>query len=150
MRKLTIFVWIIILTQACKKPFAPNLSASSNTRYLVIEGVISPNDSTLIRLSRTKKVDTLRTIYPEAGATVTIESDANMSYPLTEIRTGTYAAPPLNLDASHKYRLRVKTANSKEYVSDFVPVKNAPPIDSVGFAAQASTMQVYVNSHDAS
>ncbi|HZX59739.1 MAG TPA: DUF4249 domain-containing protein, partial [Mucilaginibacter sp.] len=37
-----------------------------------------------------------------------------------------------------------------EYVSDFVLVKNAPPIDSVGFAAQASVMQVYVNSHDAS
>jgi hypothetical protein len=108
------------------------------------------NDSTIIRLTRTKKVDTLKTIYPETGAIVVIESDANTSYPLTEVRTGTYAAPPLNLDASRKYRLRVKTTDSKEYVSDFVPVKNAPPIDSVGFVAQASVMQVYVNSHDAS
>jgi hypothetical protein len=31
-----------------------------------------------------------------------------------------------------------------------VPVKNSPPIDSIGFVAQPSAMKVYVNSHDAS
>ena len=139
---------LVFFAVACKKPFTPNLSGSASIRYLVIEGTISTNDSTLIRLSRTKKVDTLRTIYPETGATVMIESDANVSYQLIEIRTGTYAAPPLNLDMSHKYRLRVKTTDSKEYVSDFVPVKNAPPIDSVGFVAKAAGVQVYVNAHD--
>jgi hypothetical protein len=147
-KKLKTFVWIIILTQACKKPFTPTLSASTSIRYLVIEGTISTNDSTLIRLSRTKKVDTLKTIYPEMGAAVMIESDANMSYSLTEISGGTYAAPPLNLDASHKYRLRVKTSDNKEYVSDFVQVKNAPPIDSVGFVPQTDGVQIYVNAHD--
>jgi len=118
-------------------------------RYLVIEGTISMNDSTLIRLTRTKKVDTLRTIYPETNAAVTIETEAGASYQLAEIRAGVYVAAPLNLDASRKYRLRIKTADGKEYVSDLVAVKNAPPIDSVGFAAQASGVRVYVNAHDA-
>jgi hypothetical protein len=102
----------------------------------------------MIRLTRTRKVDTLKTIHPEPGATVSIESDANMNYQLTEIKKGTYGAPPLNLDGSHKYRLRIKTSDNKEYLSDFVPVKNAPPIDSVGFVAKAEGMHVYVNAHD--
>lgn len=148
MGKLKIFVLIIILTQACKKPFTPSVNISDNNKYLVIEGVISGNDSTFIKLSRTKKVDTLRTVFPEPNANLNVEDDAGNSYPLTETSPGTYAAAPLNINSSHKYRLRVKTSDNKEYVSDFVPVKNAPPIDSVGFAAQPSGVQVYVNTHD--
>jgi len=134
--------------QACKKPFTPSVNKSDNNRFLVIEGTISGNDSTFIKLSRTKKVDTLRTVFPESDAQVTIESDANNIYPLVEKVAGTYVCAPLNIDASHKYRLRVKTSDSKEYVSDFVIVKNAPAIDSVGFVPQASGVQLYVNTHD--
>jgi hypothetical protein len=149
MRNWQKILWLVLIAVGCKEPFIPNLPTSNNIRYLVIEGSISMNDSTLIRLTRTKKVDTLRKIYPETGAAVTIETDANASYQLAEIRTGMYAAPPLDLDASRKYRLRIKTVDNKEYVSDFVAVKNAPPIDSVGFAAQPSGVRVYVNAHDA-
>lgn len=147
MRKLKILVWIIFLTLACKKPFTPVLNQST-ARYLVIEGIISGNDSTFIRLSRTKNVDTLRTIIAENNALVTIENDASGSFPLAEVRSGTYAAGPLNLDNSHKYRLRIKTSDGKEYLSDFVQMKSAPPIDSVGFTARNSGVQIYVNAHD--
>ncbi|MGZ3778164.1 MAG: DUF4249 domain-containing protein [Mucilaginibacter sp.] len=134
--------------QACKKPFTPSVGISGNNRFLVIEGIISGNDSTFIKISRTKKVDTLRTVFPESGAQVTVESDANATYPLVEKTNGTYACAPLNIDASHKYRLRIKTSDAKEYVSDFVTVKNAPPIDSVGFVPRATGVQLYVNTHD--
>lgn len=139
---------MLILTQGCKKPFTPSVSISDNNRFLVIEGTITGNDSTFIKLSRTKKVDTLRTIYPESGAQVTVESDANNIYPLIEETTGTYACAPLNIDISHKYRLRIKTSDGKEYLSDFVTVKNAPPIDSVGFVPRATGVQLYINTHD--
>jgi len=139
---------MLILTQGCKKPFTPSVSISDNNRFLVIEGTITGNDSTFIKLSRTKKVDTLRTVYPESGAQVTVESDANTTYPLIEETAVTYASAPLNIDVSHKYRLRIKTSDGKEYVSDFVTVKNAPPIDSVGFVPKATGLQLYVNSHD--
>ena len=148
MRSRINLLLFFLLTLSCKKPFTPTLSNADISRYLVIEGTISGNDSTFIRLDRTKKVDTLKTITPEPGAVVTIESDANSSYTLSEIRSGIYATPPLNLDASHKYRLRVKTADNKEYLSDYVPMKNSPPIDSVGFVAQGSGVQIYVNTHD--
>jgi len=149
MKKWCVLFVVILWTFACKKPFSPPASISADGKYLVVEGVVNGNnDSTFIKLSRTKKVDTLRTVYPEDGAQVTVESDANNIYPLIATIPGTYACPPLNLDITHKYRLRIKTADNKEYVSDFVPVKHAPPIDSLGFTAQSSGVQIYVNAHD--
>lgn len=148
MKKQLIFACIILLALACKKPFTPVLNQSVGNRYLVIEGVISGNDSTFFRLSRTKGVDTSRTIYSETGAQVNIENNAGVSYPLSEVRTGIYAAGVLNLDASHSYRLRIRTTDGKQYLSDYVPVKNSPPIDSVGFTAGGQGVQIYVNAHD--
>lgn len=147
---MTWLIWSSLLTLlSCKKPFTPPASISSDSKYLVIEGSIVSNDSTFIRLSRTKKIDTLRTVIPEANAIVAVESDANATYPLTELKSGIYAVAPLNLDASHKYRLRVKTSNNEEYLSDFVPVKNSPAIDDIGFTPQPTGLQIWVNSHDA-
>jgi uncharacterized protein DUF4249 len=140
---------IFLLVLACKKPFTTPGTISTNGKYLVVEGVISMNDSTIIRLSRTKKVDTLKTIIAEHGAQVSIESNANTSYPLTEMSAGIYTAPPLNLDASRQYRLSIKTSDGKSYASEYVVVKNSPVIDSVGFVAQGQGVQVYVNTHDA-
>ena len=150
MKNLSALVCIALLAVCCKKPFTPALNQSGNNRYLVVEGEITGNDSTFIKLSRTKKIDTSKAILPETNALVTIENDANSIVPLTEIRPGTYAASPFNIDVTRNYRLRIKTSDAKEYVSDYVPVKNSPPIDSIGFIAQPSAMKIYVNSHDAS
>ena len=147
MKKILAIACLALLIITCKKPFTPILN-QSDKRYLVIEGIISGNDSTFIKLSRTKNVDTSRTVVSESNAQVNIENDAGGSFLLPEIRTGTYAVGPLNLDNSHKYRLRIKTSDGKEYLSDFVPLKNAPPIDSVGFNAKSSGVQIYVNAHD--
>lgn len=146
-QKCVLLACIVMACLACKKPFTPP-ETSTNTRYLVVEGPISGNDSTFIRLSRSKKIDTSRTVFPESNAQVTVESDGNAVYPLTEIMPGTYAAPPLGLDALHKYRLRIRTSDSKEYLSDFIVLKNAPPIDSVGFKPLATGVLLYVNAHD--
>jgi hypothetical protein len=141
---------IVLLFAGCKKAFTPPGALKDTNNYLVIDGTInSGNDSTFIKLSRTKKFSIPIVIDKETGAQVTVESDANNSYPLTEISPGTYSAAPLNLNNSHKYRLRIKTANSEEYLSDFVVVKNSPPIDSVGFAAKPNGVQIYANTHDA-
>src|ERR1700755_328261 len=113
-------ICFVLLIWSCKKPFTPPATLSVSGRYLVVEGVISMNDSTVIRLSRTKKVDTFRTIIAERGAQVSIESNANTSYPLPEISAGVYAAAPLNLDATKQYRLSIKTSDGKTYASDFV------------------------------
>ena len=149
MKILTALILLTLLGLGCKKVFVPNLGQAGGTHYLVVEGSITGTDSTVIRLSRTKQVDTSRVIIAEPNAVLTIEDDANGTIPLTELRPGNYVAAPFNLDVSRKYRLRIKTSAGQEYLSDFVPVKNSPPIDSVGFKATPTKMQVYVSSHDA-
>lgn len=81
------------------------------------------------------------------GATVTVESDQNNIYPLQEVGGGKYAIPALSLDAARKYRLKILVAG-EQYLSDFVPVVDAPPIDSVGFDIKGNGMQINVSAHD--
>jgi hypothetical protein len=151
MKKRIVALCLALTLASCKKPFTPPESISSDNRYLVVEGVISgSNDSTFITLSRTKKVDTFKTVYPETGAQMSVENDANTIVNLVEIRTGIYASAPISLDASRKYRLRIKTTDGKEYASDLVVVKDAPAIDSIGFVAESDGAHIYVNAHDAS
>src|SRR5471030_1700995 len=122
--------WILLLIAlaGCKKPYNPPAVTTSNS-YLVVEGVInSGSDSTIIKLSRTVNISSKVTLNPLPGAVLTVESDQNGIYPLTDASNGNYISTGLNLDNTHKYRLRIKTA-SEEYVSDFVAVLNSPPID---------------------
>ena len=140
---------LICIGFSCKKAFTPQAITSDQNRYLVIEGQINTgNDSTVIKISRTQKIDTVHTINAERSAIVVVESDAGDTYNLTENAAGFYVSPKLGLNGTHQYRLRIKTTDNKEYASDFVTVKNSPPIDSVGFAARPDGVRIYVNSHD--
>jgi len=132
----------------CKKPFAPS-AVALNTNYLVIEGLInSGHDSTIINLSRTVNISEKIKSKPELNALVTVESSQNTSYSVPEIGKGKYGSAPLNLDSTLQYRLRVKTASGEEYLSAFVEVKTAPPIDSLGMIIKNNGAEFYVNAHD--
>jgi hypothetical protein len=149
MMKLRNAFYVLVLALfCCKKLYNPPASSSPNS-YLVVEGVINPgNDSTVIKISRTVKLNDKITDNPVLGATVTVESDQNSSVTLYDINNnGHYYSPGLNLSSSQKYRLRIKT-NTSEYLSDFAEVKLAPPIDSVGYKVQNGIVNLYVNTHD--
>lgn len=154
MRKWKYFLLFVSVLR-CKKPYAPPV-VSSAASYLVVEGSInSGSDSTFIKLGRTVKLSDKIGSMPELNAVLTIEGDQNASYPLIEKGHGYYACAGLNLDNTHKYRLDIKTANGKEYSSDFVSVLDSPPIDSVTFDVNGTPqtgpgMNIYVNTHDAS
>ena len=139
---------MIIITVSCRKPYSPQIIAADNG-YLVVEGLInSGQDSTFIKLSRTVKLSSKSTLRPERYALVTIESDQGNTYTLQEDSNGLYSAPPLNLSASAKYRLRIKTLNNKEYTSDYINAKATPEIDSISYKVQNNGVQFYVNTHD--
>ncbi len=146
------FHWLcyaLILTLfCCKKPFNPKVISSANS-YLVVEGVInSGNDSTIIKLSRTVKLDGQTTTNPVLNATVTVEGDKGGSFPLSDINgKGNYGAVGLNLPATQNYRLKIETANN-QYVSDFIAVKQTPPIDSINYVIKDGVLNLYVNAHD--
>jgi len=150
--KISLLLLLLTIVFSCKKPYDPP-STNSSGSYLVVEGLInSGGDSTIIKLSRTVKISSKTSTNPEINALVKIEGDQNVSYPLTEISGGVYVAVGLNLDASHKYRLDIKTSNKKQYLSDYVPVVISPPIDSISYDAKGNVsepgMNIYANTHD--
>jgi hypothetical protein len=145
-----ILIFIIAVAIGCKKPYAPPVITSAIS-YLVVEGVINAgSDSTIISLSHTVSISAKTTANPQTKAIVIVESDQNVSYPLTEIPGGKYVSPGLNLDVTRQYRLRVKTPDNQQYLSDFVGVKVTPPIDSIGFNIDNTRngLQIYANTHD--
>jgi hypothetical protein len=135
----------------CKKPYDPPAITGSGS-YLVVEGLInSGNDSTIIKLSRTVNVSSQTTTNPLTGAIISVESDQNAVYPLSETALGRYGAAGLNLDVSRRYRLRIKTIDDQQYLSDFVPVNITPVIDSIGsdiVSVPDTGLQIYVNTHN--
>jgi Domain of unknown function (DUF4249) len=143
-----LFLPLALAIYSCQKLYNPKLTKGS-PNILVVEGVIDPSaDSTIIRLSRTVQANSKTSVAPELSAIVNAEDDQNGIYPIPEIGNGAYAYPGLQLDITRKYRLRIKTTDGKEYLSDFVPVKITPPIDSVGFNILQDSLQVYVSTHD--
>lgn len=131
----------------CIKPFTP-VTTTTNANILVIEGFISTNDSTIVKLSRTVIVASKTSFNAETKATITIEDAQSTVYTLTETVKGTYVTPALSLDNTKQYRLRIKTSNGKTYISALVNVQVTPPIDSIGFNLTPAGMQVYADAHD--
>jgi len=147
---LTIIALIIFIT--CKKPYLPSVIAI-NTGYLVVEGTINTgSDSTAVHLTHTIPISSPAGTLspPELNATVTVESSQNATYPLTEAGNGYYIAVGLNLSGSNQYKLKIITSASKVYESDFVPVKNSPPMDSVSYQAENTSLKINVTTRDAS
>ncbi len=132
----------------CRKPYNPP-AISAPGSYLVVEGVInSGGDSTIIKLSKTVSLGSNSAANPVTGATVSVESSQNNTWPLIGDGAGNYVSPGLNLSASLQYRLRIKTAEGSQYLSDFVPVKPTPPVDSIGYVVKNDGVHLYVNTHD--
>jgi hypothetical protein len=139
---------VIIIIAGCRKPYlVPAITAPAS--YLVVEGTInSGSDSTIIKLSKTVNLSNKTTINPVLNAVLTVESDKGSSYVLTAGSSGKYGSPGLNLDNSLKYRLRIKTADNHEYLSDFVSVVNSPPVDTISYDIRGNGIQFYTSTHD--
>jgi hypothetical protein len=148
MRNWKAMLLITIIFAGCRKPYNPPAIAFAGS-YLVVEGIInSGSDSTVIKLSKTVKLSSKTTTNPVQGAIVAVESNQNVVYPLTETTNGNYVSAGLNLSNSQTYRLSIKTANNEQYYSDYVPVLNSPPIDSVFFNVVSNGINIYSNAHD--
>ncbi len=153
MKKLLHIIGITLpaLFFSCRETYTPP-QITTNVNYLVVEGLINTGtDSTIFKLSRTVRLNAKTTTQNETHAIVTVENDANATYPLKEIKPGTYASAALGLSTTARYRLRIITNTNTHttYLSDFVQVKNSPPIDSVGYAFAPYGLQIYASTHDA-
>jgi len=117
------------------------------TGYLVVEGYISGNSLTQFTLSRTIPLPGDSTIPKLTGAAVQVEGNDNTIYPLADLGNGTYS-DSLTLNPTAQYRLRVSIPNGESYLSDFVPYKPTPAIDSVNWIFNSNGVMIYANSHD--
>ncbi len=148
MKKYCIYLFLLLLTGACRKAYLPAAITAANN-YLVVDGFINatPNAVTSFTLSRSRNlVDTVVNI-PELLAQVSIESKTGNTYSFNPVSDGVYNSQPLNLSASDEYRIKISTADNHVYTSDFVPVKISPDIDSITWE-QDRDVKIYVNAHD--
>ena len=148
--KIKIWIALLILIGGCKEKFVMQVNTPSSG-YLVVEGFINISGNTNIMLTRSSGLDTPRLI-PEPGAEVDIQMESGTNYFLTEDSAGHYSAV-LNLDPSQHYRLHIRTANGKEYASDYSEVKITPQIDSVNWTATSNSVtgnqvNIFVTTHD--
>jgi hypothetical protein len=143
------FCCVCIISLAnCKTPFEPPVQ-NAKQHTLVVEGLLNGNGMTSVTLSRTRNIstgDTAAYIF-EDGANVRVEDNHNNVYPLYSSGKGIYTGY-LSMDPTFLFRLHITTTDNKEYESDFVPFKQSPPIDEIGWKFKNSDVQVYANTHD--
>jgi hypothetical protein len=144
-------VLFVLICPACKQPYLPPV-AKSNLGYLVVDGIIiNGQDSTIITLSRTENItDTVYVPIPETGALVTVVGQSNDSYVLNEQPGGRYVTDQLSLNNAETYQLKIITSNGKQYLSDPVPVKQTPPIDSIYWRQDSLGVSLSLSTHDPS
>jgi hypothetical protein len=152
-RNTIVYIFLLLAPFACRKPYEPDV-IKADYNYLVVDGVINANANgvTSINLSRTKNLTDSLPPKPELGAQVLIEAENGGSFPLIAQGNGAYNSAPLNLGISVKYRLKITTSNGNVYQSDFVPVKETPPIDSITWEQKIDSAKenvvIYAHTHD--
>ncbi len=133
MKKLFVFYLLLLaFFVGCREKYVPQLNLPA-TSFLVVEGFINSGPgSTTITVSRTTRLTDTATISYETKATVRIEGKTNpAAFTLAETTPGRYTIAQLTLNANDQYRVRIKTINGKEYVSDYSSVRFTPAIDSI-------------------
>jgi hypothetical protein len=144
MKKISLLSLVVMI--GCREIYNAPIS-SPDTGYLVVEGFINATGITAIKLSRTTKLNEGNAIVYEYGASVTIEGDNNEIFLLSEKENGTYASDQLSLAPNEKYKLRIKTSNGAEYISDPSVYRLTPAIDSITWKRE-NGVRIFINTHD--
>jgi hypothetical protein len=122
--------------------------SSGNLNYLVVDGFIVPGSATTIKLSRTLNITDSFRFVPELNAQLFIEGQSGATFTFQAGFEGVYTSPAAFLSSDDKYRLRIILSDGKEYLSDYVEVKQSPPIDSVEWQEGTDDVSIFVNTHD--
>jgi len=146
----TLIVLAAFFFKSCKEPYRPLIESLPDS-FLVVEGVLNPGPKpAVIRLTRTFKLDQDATVKTEDNAQLMVEGKDNTISSFLSTGNGNYVSGNLNLIANHEYRLRIKTVDGKEYLSDYVKAKITPHIDSIGWDKNNVGVQIYINTKDLS
>lgn len=140
---------LLLLFLGCKDQYDLEVRPT-DVSLLVVEGTLNAGQGpTTITLSKTVKINDPAAFKPVLMAILSVESRNGNIQPFTEVGNGNYSNAQLNLASGQEYRLRIKTADNREYLSDYVVVKQTPAIDSVTWKKENGNIVVYANAHDA-
>lgn len=146
------FLLLLFSINGCIQPFSPP-EVNSDENYLVVDGFfnVGRTDTSRIELRRTQNVNQTAQPIVETGASIAVEEEAGQAYPFTESGKGMYVLPPHIYNMAGKYRIRIKTQNGQEYLSEYVTASHTPAIDSITYKLDEfqNAMVFYVNTHDA-
>jgi hypothetical protein len=76
-----------------------------------------------------------------------VEGESAGAFSLVNLGDGRYTSNQLNINSAGKYRLKIITADGKQYLSAFVAVKPTPAIDSVTWK-QPDDLTISVHTRD--
>ena len=147
---ILVILFVLLFTAGCKQEYKPP-AIDQDLGLLVIDGFLNNSpDTTILRLTRTAKLQNGLSNTGELNATITInDANGNPLYFFQQLDDkGNYFLPGMNLGAGIKYSLAINTANGKLYQSDEIEPKATPPIDSVSWERNNNGLQVFVNTHD--
>lgn len=148
--KTCFYILSVFILEGCIETFAPP-EVTSTTTYLVVDGYLNTGEgSSVITLSRTQNLTEAQAPMYELNAQVKVEGDLGSQYIFTEKGDGSYELPQQTFSETENFRLSIKTIGGKEYVSDYVPYRKTPAIDSVTYKVDDAKggVQFYANAHD--
>lgn len=138
---------MLMIFVGCKDPYDMPPSSVDDS-YLVVEGYLSANSPTTIKLSKTFKLDDTARVRPELMASVAVESKNGSLFSLSSVGNGIYQIEQLPLQTNDQYRLHIRTINNKEYYSEYIDYKPTPAIDSISWRRVDKGVQVFANTSD--
>lgn len=151
-------ILLAVLSHACIETFYPDIEEYEN--ILVVDGMVTDeNRPCLVRLSRTFSYEDFNAD-PETGATVIILDKEGLPSHLEEISPGNYYTDTSSFrgETGGRYQLHIILADGKEYQSDYVTLKKAPPVENLDVRYEEKEtrvqdivshgIQFYLNTHD--
>ena len=145
---MLIFLFAILVFNACKDPYMPELK-NLNKTILVVEGYIDGANGTNITLSKVKSLGEPDSSFQKfiSDATVFIEDDKGNKFQLSVGGNGNYYGY-YNLNRNNKYHLEIVTSDQKKYLSEFVDYKVSPPINNISYKIENDGARFFVSTQD--
>jgi hypothetical protein len=136
-----------VVAIGCLEPYVPEI-ITSNQDYLVVDAFLTDNGTATVNITHSLPLDSVARPEPEEHATVSLHNEVGPVANLSYAGEGLYTATGLHININDRYQLKIKTADARQYESDFIPVKISPPIDSVTWEIEGEELFINVSTHD--